>query len=778
MSDGTSTTSTVSMKPPLFVGVNLPAKHGVSDHLVVEAALDQGYDMVTSRLTSRSYRKRIQALFHELEMVTPSPDEHLGNQGSNNNHGAFSFSQHQASHSHSHSYPHRIFSDGADLSPYNSPSMSHSNGVNGARDTAIVSRQSSEPPIQQLPTGTLVEAEIPAPELEDVVVHPGDHVSNTIALAAPWVEIDSKNPRVANLSLQVLSHELKYATFCGLPYVIISGPKRRTNVIQYAQALNTLLMANPTLQVSIHLPLTEEFTKSATLVPPSDYLSIWEVWNTIRNTCNYPHNISVALQLPRHTLPDYVVNRWFAEPVSMIIVSSRSFVRNAKGYPVLPKSSQTVLNKFFKKNPFLIIEDPQDSTSFVGGDTAFLLYLRHLYQTSPPPSIIEGFAAGYTDYLQAPLQPLIDNLDSAMYEVFERDPIKYNQYEKAIFHALLDRPGKEVVIGVVGAGRGPLIDRVLKAASAANRTVKVLALEKNDSAYIYLLKRQAQDWGSAVQIIRGDMRTWVPPPNTPAVNILVSELLGSFGDNELSPECLDGAQRLLDPVNGITIPSSYSSHITPIFSPKLFASAWSLSAANSSGSQSGNGPATNSHSIASIRASRPGMCSADALHSPYVVMMEQVDFVSEKIIQAWTFTHPIQNMLPNNQHNVRKCKATFPVPHKTVVHGIAGYFEAVLYKDIHLSIRPDTIEAKSKDMVSWFPIWFPLSQPLVLGDDSEVDVSIWRLSDGRSVWYEWAAEGYATVTMPDTGRGTSVRRIRSGSTAFHNSGGKYSSMTL
>ena len=27
--------------------------------------------------------------------------------------------------------------------------------------------------------------------------------------------------------------------------------------------------------------------------------------------------------------------------------------------------------------------------------------------------------------------------------------------------------------------------------------------------------------------------------------MLVSELLGSFGDNELSPECLDGAQRYL-----------------------------------------------------------------------------------------------------------------------------------------------------------------------------------------------------------------------------------------
>lgn len=33
----------------------------------------------------------------------------------------------------------------------------------------------------------------------------------------------------------------------------------------------------------------------------------------------------------------------------------------------------------------------------------------------------------------------------------------------------------------------------------------------------------------------------VPEP----VDILVSELLGSFGDNEASPECLDGAMRFL-----------------------------------------------------------------------------------------------------------------------------------------------------------------------------------------------------------------------------------------
>lgn len=57
-----------------------------------------------------------------------------------------------------------------------------------------------------------------------------------------------------------------------------------------------------------------------------------------------------------------------------------------------------------------------------------------------------------------------------------------------------------------------------------------------------LEERKEDEWGDHVSLIFGDMRTVsVPEP----VDILVSELLGSFGDNELSPECLDGAMRFL-----------------------------------------------------------------------------------------------------------------------------------------------------------------------------------------------------------------------------------------
>lgn len=54
--------------------------------------------------------------------------------------------------------------------------------------------------------------------------------------------------------------------------------------------------------------------------------------------------------------------------------------------------------------------------------------------------------------------------------------------------------------------------------------------------------QQEEIWHGQVTVVSGDMRNWEPPE---LADILVSELLGSFGDNELSPECLDGVQKCL-----------------------------------------------------------------------------------------------------------------------------------------------------------------------------------------------------------------------------------------
>lgn len=66
-------------------------------------------------------------------------------------------------------------------------------------------------------------------------------------------------------------------------------------------------------------------------------------------------------------------------------------------------------------------------------------------------------------------------------------------------------------------------------------------------------------WGDLVEVVSCDMRLWEAHEKA---DILVSELLGSFGDNELSPECLDGAQRFLKGIGLLIVYLLYvSSHI-------------------------------------------------------------------------------------------------------------------------------------------------------------------------------------------------------------------------
>jgi len=44
----------------------------------------------------------------------------------------------------------------------------------------------------------------------------------------------------------------------------------------------------------------------------------------------------------------------------------------------------------------------------------------------------------YEDFLQIPLQPLHDDLESQTYDCFEKDPVKYELYREAVAQALTD----------------------------------------------------------------------------------------------------------------------------------------------------------------------------------------------------------------------------------------------------------------------------------------------------------------------------------------------------
>lgn len=614
-----------------------------------------------------------------------------------------------------------------------------------------------------------------------------DDSEGVIALAPAWLELDSPDEGIRLDSEIALHALLSYASYLSVAAFILpppsSDPSRRHLLPHYARAISAALSAGPGgegsasagswMNLTVRLPISSPHslaqvlaskslaslqshnsmplsTGSSSLRASDDWA--FEAWSQIRHLCGYHSRLHVLLDLSMPLPSSSGLSRWVSEPVSHMWLPASTFLANAKGFPVLSKATQSFLRLLLAKasKPAVVLagthDPPPQHTR--GGPTAYLEYLRHLEKTSPPEDAVAVFARGYADYLQAPLQPLMDNLEGATYEVFERDPVKYALYQEAVRQALLTRSASEMtVIWVCGAGRGPLVSRCLTAAEEAGRAVKIVALEKNPSAMITLQEKQVKEWGAdRVELRFGDMRTAERPAReSDRADILVSELLGSFGDNELSPECLDGACRFLKRT-GVSIPASYTSFLTPLTSSKLHSEVLASGAGTASGTHSTNNP------------SAANAAQLKSAETPFVVLFGAVDLPAtpghSKIQECWSFAHgpmdasdlPLDSTgLPiSNSHNVRTTSHTFTIPQASLVHGLAGYFEAHLFGDVTVSIHPDPTRG-SKDMLSWFPIFFPLKEPLYVPSDGELDVHMWRLTKAKKVWYEWSCEVFLNL---------------------------------
>lgn len=236
-----------------------------------------------------------------------------------------------------------------------------------------------------------------------------------------------------------------------------------------------------------------------------------------------------------------------------------------------------------------------------------------------------------------------------------------------------------MVLMVVGAGRGPLVRAAINASANTRRRIKIYVIEKNPNAIVTLTALIDEMWSEHdIELISCDMRDFTPPEK---VDILVSELLGSFGDNELSPECLDGAQRHLQP-DGISIPASSTSYINPLMSSKIY----NL-----------------------VRIIEKGRNPRDKLHHygeqsemTYVIYFKNVFHIADPQ-PLFTFVHPNRDRYIDNS---RFATLRFTATMDSVMHGFAGYFDTVLYKDVRLSIHPET---HSKGLASWFSVYFPVS---------------------------------------------------------------------
>ncbi|VUZ57739.1 unnamed protein product, partial [Hymenolepis diminuta] len=548
---------------------------------------------------------------------------------------------------------------------------------------------------------------------EDVHFENGMSMSEcTVGYISEWIDCDSSDEEQSLISQYGLKKEIAWAVHLSLSAIHI--PLRHANNVKLAQVLTSFIKSQVTpCRFWITVPLclqTDSAFEDNELSSQSS--SPWHWWNELVTLAGpvVSESLFLVLEMTLNLPEEGVISRWISEPVAALALSTNLFISNSKGFPILSRPHQTILRRFLKLNAQVILT----GESWHGrGFVVYRQYVNWIWKcTCEARSSYEEQSLGYENRLQEPLQPLQDNLSSATYDVFQMDPYKYKAYEEAIYLALMSRSGfngfansegdditpaaNKQIIYILGAGQGPFVDASLQASCRSGCPVRIYVVEKNHNALLTLKRRLQTEWANEdVHLVPGDMRCLDNPPAEKA-DIFVSELLGSFGDNELSPECLDGAQHMLKD-DGISIPVSYTSYIAPLQSQHIHI----------------NASRAESYSKFSNRIQ-------EASETPYVVRLTNCKILASPQ-KAFTFTHPRKDIATGS--NERYCCRTFTPKDDGVIHGIVGYFEAVLYENVTLSIHPDR---HSPNMFSWFPMVFPLNIAIPVKTGQDIKLHLWR----------------------------------------------------
>lgn len=106
---------------------------------------------------------------------------------------------------------------------------------------------------------------------------------------------------------------------------------------------------------------TASISSPSVLFSDEPSVATWEMWDAIRTVCDYNPRLTLSRAFPAiaHSLltkgvtaldltpplPSVlsVLSQWSAEPVRNIFLPVTTFIANAKGYPVLPKVTQSFI---------------------------------------------------------------------------------------------------------------------------------------------------------------------------------------------------------------------------------------------------------------------------------------------------------------------------------------------------------------------------------------------------------------------------------------------------
>ena len=300
-------------------------------------------------------------------------------------------------------------------------------------------------------------------------------------------------------------------------------------------------------------------------------------------------------------------------------------------------------------------------------------------------------------------------------------------YWAAVCHAMRDLIGSKTTDAnqltclVLGAGLGRLVTYCLDAANlCAISMVTVHVIDANSTA-VEFLRETFKD--NSKHVIVHDPLAVYPlmgvaelPAGLQAIHkscdLVVSELLGCFGDDEFLPELTNTIVRLFLSADGMVIPDHWTIYCAPIQSHDTHDYLSNKPSPQLKSTYTMSLPKdcvfiTTLLPIHSTDYHCPSLTeytsSVDCLVSPYMVQC------------CHTSSQPIDKITGDKRR---------PDEHQTyVIHGLIGYFVASLYK--HKILVDSRHTSHERNVFHWECFYMPLKQSLLVavGDQVRVEVS-------------------------------------------------------
>ena len=222
-----------------------------------------------------------------------------------------------------------------------------------------------------------------------------------------------------------MTQEINFAMHVSAHAIVIDFPTSE-RIENFARILNQYFqnVHNNGTKFILRLSIPSKFEEAE---------EVYQKYTQLKQLCSHYTGLQIILCFDDADLPpwDHFLERWTGEKIFGVQLHVDLFIDNSKGFPVLALNHQLIMKQLMKQNVNFVLRGRHPSDDL----DSYYQYLCHMFKTHDKLDGEEKIEFSYRNYLQSPLQPLADNLESATYEVFENDTIKYDLYEDSLVKA-------------------------------------------------------------------------------------------------------------------------------------------------------------------------------------------------------------------------------------------------------------------------------------------------------------------------------------------------------